>query len=172
MKNERKALGFMPLAICALLLSLLLVLITDASRLFSKEESAVAEIHILLENMDETTAEALLAESAFSIGGERMHEAVFIGGIEPQSVRITTRDGRIVFLPSAHRFCARIVLRVHGKKTDDGFLADKGQRLLAGGRLRVDGERITASGLLLSLSFPEADGVGEAKKARPDRLSS
>ncbi len=172
MKGENKTFGFMPLAICALLLSLLLVLITDASRLFSKKENAVADIQILLEDMDQATAEALRNEKAFSISGSKMHEAIFIGEIKPQSVRVSTRDGRIIFLPSNRRFCAYVHLRVPGKKTEDGFLADKGQRLLVGSRLHLDGERITASGLLLSLSCPEAEGIGEAKKTRLDCFSS
>ena len=145
----------MPLAIGALLLSLILVFSLDASRLFSGGDTDFAEADILLENMDRVTAEALLSEESFSIGGKARCEAVFIGEITPQPIREITRDGRMITLPSSQRFCARLTLRIRGKRTEDGFLASGSLRLLAGSRLHLDGKRITAEGLLLSLSLPE-----------------
>ena len=154
MRRENEGIGFMPLAIGALLLSLVLVLAMDASRLFSSGEAVFAEADIWLENMDRVTAESLLSEKTLSIGTARC-EVVFIGEITPQPVREITRSGRIITLPSSRRFCTHLTLRVYGKRTEDGFLASGGRRLLCGSRLTLDGKRITAEGLLLSLSLPE-----------------
>ena len=156
MRGSKEKIGFMPLAIGALLLSLILVLAADASRLFLKKDLASAEVHILLENLDLTTAEALLSEEAFSVNGGEMHTAVFIGELAPQPIRQITREGRIITLPSSRRFCAHLTLLVNGEITEDGFLAGGSHRLLAGSHVRIDGKKTTAEGLLLSLSFPES----------------
>ena len=151
MKRENEKRILMPLAICALLLSLLLILLTDASRLLTKKNGAIAAVQILLEDMDKETAEALASESAFVLEGASCSIAS-IGKTEPQSIRITTRDGRILALPSERLFCARLTLYVQGTATEDGFLAGGSHRLLVGSRLRLEGMRMTASGVLLSVA--------------------
>ena len=158
MRRETEKSIFMPIAICALILSLLLILFSDAARLFSKRSEALAEVQILLEGMDKETAEALASETAFSMDGVPCG-AVSIGEAEPQAIRTTTRDGRILLLPSARLFCASLVLHVSGEATEDGFLAGKSRRLLVGSRIRIEGRRIAAQGLLLSVTAKVPEGA-------------
>ncbi len=148
----------MPLAIGALLISLLLVLITDASRLWKPQSDTWVSADVLLENMDAATAQALLEEAALSLNGGAPSPVLSIGEIRPQPIREITRDGRILTLPSGRLFCTQVTLRVQGKKTDDGFLAGGSLRLLAGSRQQIDGKKMTATGLLLSISSaPEGE---------------
>lgn len=154
MKKKKEGIGFMPLAIGALLLSLLLVLFMDASRLLTPQSDGWMQAKILLEDMDAATVEALRSETALSIDGTVPSAILRIDEIRPQPIREITRDGRILTLPSTRRFCAQVTLSVQGTRTEDGFLAGGSHRLLAGSHLQAEGKRMVASGLLVSIALP------------------
>ena len=152
MRGRLGGIGFTPLWIIALALSLLLILITDGARLFTAKEDGHAVATLLLEGLDGATAEALANETSFTLEGGARCRLLSLGEIAPESVLFTDREGNIRSLPSAHLLCATVTLEIPGRATDDGFLAGGSRRLLCGARVRIDGEKTTATGLLLSLS--------------------
>lgn len=154
MKRERKeaTLGFWALLIAGLFFSLLLVFILDGARLLAPKEEVRMMAEILLEEMDGATAAALREESALTPEGGSACRLLQCEAPLPQMRQCTTADGRILFLPSENRFCARIVLEITGTPGEDGFLAFGSLPLRTGARIRYSGERISCEGLLLSLS--------------------
>ena len=140
------------LIVCALMLSLLLVLLADGARFFSPKGEERMLAFVLLEDMDATTAEAVLAEAEFSIDGSAPCPVLHCGEITADRHLETRSDGTILSLPSKRRFSAQITLLLEGKAEQDGFLAFGTRRILPGGTLRFDGERMTAKGRILSLA--------------------
>lgn len=152
MRGRLRGIGFTPLWIIALTLSLLLILLTDGARLFTSKEDGRAVATLLLDGLDGATAEALASETAFTLEGGARCRLLSMGEIAPESVLFTDREGNIRALPSTRRFRATVTLEIPGRVTDDGFLAGGSRRLLCGARVRIDGDKTTATGLLLSLS--------------------
>ncbi len=138
--------------VCGLILSLLLVFFAGGARLLFFKPNAEILVEIRLENMDGAAAEALLSETELSLDGSTPLRIVARTAAEPQMLAEQSRDGRILLVPSAHLFTARLTLLATGQIGEDGFLALGKHRLLAGAVARLDGERMTAEGRILSLS--------------------
>ncbi|MBP3606376.1 MAG: DUF4330 family protein [Clostridia bacterium] len=153
MRRRSEGLGAIPLTVCALILTVILIFIADAARLFMPERESSIEAELLLEALDAPSADALLSETALSLEGGIPCEILHIGERTPQSIRTVTRDGRILSLPSAHRFSVSVTLRIKGKSTEDGFLAGGSRRLLAGSTVTVEGKRMSATGQIRALTL-------------------
>lgn len=160
MRHKKRAagLGVTPILIGGLLLSFLLVLIKDGTRLLAPraEEQMLAEI--LLENLDAETAQALSQEQAFSVEGSDPCPVEQIGETSAQPIRQVLPDGRILLLPSGIRFRTRVTVVLSGRRTEDGFLAFGNRRMLPGTRVRLLGKRTAGEGLLLSIT-PAVQGT-------------
>ena len=158
-QKNTAGIGIVPLLIGGLILSLLLVLLSDGTRFFKPEREDKMLAEILLENLDAQTAAAVCEESAFSFGGGELCQVHAAGAVAAQPIQQITRDGRILLLPSQCLFCVTVTVELSGKSEADGFLAFGNQRLLPGARVHLSGKRTTADGLLLSLRAPEVEAL-------------
>ncbi len=154
--KEKSRPGFTALLIAGLFCSLILVLVMDGARLFAPKESEYMLAEILMEEMDAATATALLSETSLAPQGGEACRVLKIGEIKPQERLYTQKNGRILLLPSQDRFCARVLLELPGRMSEDGFLAFGSLPMLPGGRIRLLGQQMTGEGLLLSLSPKDA----------------
>lgn len=154
-KKRTNALGATPILIGGLVLSFLLVLITDGARLLAPKTEDRVLAEILLENLDAEAARALSQEQAFSIEGSELCPVERIGETSAQPIQEILTDGRILLLPSEIRFCAKVTVVLSGRRTEDGFLAFGNRRLLPGTRVRLLGKRTASEGLLLSITPAE-----------------
>ena len=154
MRRTKKdaSIGMMPLLILGLIVSFILVLITDSARFFAPKNHDRMRAEILLENLDATVAKALASETAFSLDGSDPCPVEKIGEASMQPISRATSDGRILLFPSPSRFCAKITLEIAGRNTEDGFLAFGNLRLLPGAHIQLLGQRVTCEGMLLSLA--------------------
>ena len=145
------AFPFTGIIVCGLLLSFLLVLITDGTRLLIPKKSTQMLVEILLEDMDVAVSEALRSETRFSMDGSPLCHAHSVGETEALVRLMHSTDGKILALPSRRSFTARLTLLLEGRQTEDGFLAFGTRRILCGAQVRIDGQRMTAKGRILSL---------------------
>ncbi len=166
MRRKKRAvgLGAMPILIGGLMLSLLLVLITDGARLLAPQAEDRMLAEILLENLDAATAQALAGEQAFSIEGSELCPVDRIGEASAQPIREVLPDGRILLLPSGSRFRARVTVVLPGRRTEEGFLAFGNRRVLPGARVRLLGKRTAGEGLVLSVTPAEKVQSEEAAR--------
>ena len=160
MKTKKDGISLTALLIFGLILSFLIVLITDSARFFHPREEEEMLVEIRLENMDGAMAEALLSETEFSVDDSSPCRIASLTPPKPQLRTEQSRDGHILLLPSARLFTAPLTLSVTGRKSDEGFLAFGTRRWLAGGHVRLYGNRMTAEGLILSLTKKNADEEG------------
>lgn len=152
--KQRSGFPLTAVLLCGLILSLLLVLIADGARFFLPKNQDRLRAEILLEDLDLAAAEALSEESTLSLDGSAPCRVLSIGRAEGM-LRLETGNGRILSLPSRHRFSVKLTLLLEGKSTEDGFLAFGTRRILQGAQVTLTGARMTGKGRILSLQSAE-----------------